>query len=92
MSTQSENIRAQKMAFEHTPVQPWHRHLIGPAELEGLFFADSENRQRGVILATLCDMVLSEDAADRSDEALLRAVRSLMRFKGCVQTRDFTAT
>lgn len=32
----------------------------------------------GLTLATLCDMVLGEDAADRSDEALIRAVRFLL--------------
>jgi hypothetical protein len=36
MSTPSEKIRAQKMAFEHKPVQPWHRHLVGPEALEML--------------------------------------------------------
>jgi len=28
-------------------------------------------------LATLCDIVLGEDATDRSDDALIRAVRAL---------------
>jgi hypothetical protein len=36
MSTLAEKIRAQKMALEHQPVQPWHRHLVGPEELEML--------------------------------------------------------
>lgn len=33
----------------------------------------------GVTLATLCDMVLGADAADRSDDALVRAVGELQR-------------
>lgn len=34
--------------------------------------------ERGVTLATLCDMVLGEDAADRSDEALIRALAEMI--------------
>lgn len=34
MSTPAEKIEAQKMAFESQPTQPWHRHLVKPAELE----------------------------------------------------------
>ena len=34
---------------------------------------------RGLTLATLCDMVLGEDAEDRSDDALIRAVGMLFR-------------
>ena len=30
-------------------------------------------------LATLCDMVLGENAADRSDDALIRAIGNLIR-------------
>lgn len=78
MSLQSEKIRAQQMAFDSKPPQPWHRHLVGPAELEMLFIADTENRKRGLLLVTLCDMVLGEDADDRSDDALMRGVRRLL--------------
>ena len=34
--------------------------------------------EQGLHLATLCDMVLGEDAPDRSDDALIRAVRELL--------------
>jgi hypothetical protein len=37
---------------------------------------------RELTLATLCDMVLGEDAADRSDDALIRAVGDLVRNSG----------
>lgn len=36
MSTDAEKLSAQKAAFDHKPTQPWHRHLVGPAELETL--------------------------------------------------------
>lgn len=36
MSTWDQHVRAQRMAFEHQPTQPWHRHLMGPASLEAL--------------------------------------------------------
>ena len=39
---------------------------------------DDEIRYRGLVLATLCDMVLGEDAKDRSDDALIRGVRRLL--------------
>lgn len=35
MSINTEKVNAQRMAFKH-PTQDWHRHLIGPAELEML--------------------------------------------------------
>lgn len=78
MSLPYEKLRAQKMACDHKSTQPWHRHLVGPTELETLFIGDAENRQRGLTLSTLCDMVLGEDAADRSDEALIRGVRRML--------------
>ena len=33
---------------------------------------------RGLVLSTICDMVLGEDATDRSDDALIRGVRRLL--------------
>jgi len=36
---------------------------------------------QGLTLATLCDIVLGEDAEDRSDEELVRVVANLMRSK-----------
>ena len=36
MSTPAEKIAAQKAAFEHQPSEHWHRHLVGPDELEYL--------------------------------------------------------
>jgi len=37
--------------------------------------------RQGLVLATLCDMVLGEGATDRSDMALIRAVRKLLEDK-----------
>ena len=34
--------------------------------------------QRGLTLATLCDMLLGENAADRSDDALIRRAREIL--------------
>lgn len=79
MSTQTEKINAQKAAFESGPTQPWHRHLIGPAELRNLFLAQSEANGQGLTLAILCDVVLGENAEDRSDEDLIWAVGELIR-------------
>lgn len=47
----------------------------------------NRNEQDGLTLATLCDMVLGEDAMDRSDEALIRAVRELLNIKEVVDNR-----
>lgn len=47
-----------------------------------LIAADSELRRIGLLLATLCDMVLGEDAEDHSDEALMRGVRGLLPANG----------
>lgn len=44
----------------------------------------NRNEQDGLTLATLCDMVLGEDAMDRSDEELIREVRSLLNIKDFV--------
>ena len=38
----------------------------------------AKSAQQGVVLAILCDMVLGEDAPDRSDAALLHGVRKLL--------------
>jgi len=77
MSTKAEKIKAQKFAF-NSPNQYWHRHLIGPNELQALFIAESERCSQGLTLATLCDMVLGESAEDRSDAALISGVRILI--------------
>lgn len=37
MSNELEQLVSQKMAFDHKPTQPWHRHLITQAELKMLF-------------------------------------------------------
>lgn len=47
----------------------------------------NRNEQDGLTLATLCDMVLGEDAMDRSDETLIRAVRELLNIKEVVDNR-----
>lgn len=39
---------------------------------------DDTYESRGVTLATLCDMVIGEYALDRSDAALIMAVRALI--------------
>lgn len=44
-----------------------------------MLHADAENRARGMALATLCDMVIGENAEDRSDVALIRAVGKIQR-------------
>ena len=38
-----------------------------------------EHTDDGLTLATLCDMVLGEDATDRSNDALVKAVGRLLR-------------
>ena len=43
----------------------------------------SKSAERGLTLATLCDMVLGEDAEDRSDDALIRAVGTMMSTQPC---------
>lgn len=44
-------------------------------------------RSQGLTLATLCDMVLGENAADRSDSALIAGVRRLLNKKDRVVER-----
>jgi hypothetical protein len=41
----------------------------------------------GMTLATLCDLVLGEDAKDRSDDALVRAVSKLVRVSSQADSR-----
>ena len=41
--------------------------------------AEDERAAQGLTLASLCDLVLGEDAHDRSDDALVRAVGELKR-------------
>lgn len=36
MSTIHEKVQAQQWAFYSKPTKPFHRHLIGPDELEAL--------------------------------------------------------
>ena len=43
-----------------------------------LIAADRALRDHGLTMATLCDMVLGEDAQNRTDDALLRGVRRLL--------------
>ena len=45
------------------------------------FYCQACYAARGLILAALCDMVLGEDATDRSDSALIRAVWQLVPTK-----------
>ena len=48
--------------------------------------ADTANEQ-GLTLATLCDMVLGEDAEDRSDDALIRQVGLIQRMLSLVLSK-----
>jgi len=43
----------------------------------------SKPAERGLTLAILCDMILGEDAEDRSDDALIRAVERLLQTQPC---------
>ena len=57
-------------------------------ELVSIEFARQLERKvadQGLVLATLCDMVLGEDSADRSDEALIRKVREILNAKSRMQ-------
>lgn len=45
----------------------------------------------GLTLATLCDLVLGEDAQDRSDDALVRAVSKLVRASSQTHRLDHTS-
>ena len=46
MSTNAEKIMAQKMAFEEQPSRPWHRHIIGPSEIEAILKQSNERDKR----------------------------------------------
>ena len=48
------------------------------AQMDAIEDLKEENAKRGLTLATLCDMVLGEDATDRTDDALIRRVRFLL--------------
>ena len=74
MSTKFEKIEAQRVVFREC----YSRHLVGPTELESLLERNEKCLYQGLTLATLCDMVLGEDATERSDEDLIRAVRELI--------------
>lgn len=43
-----------------------------------LVVAEARAAQQGLTLATLCDMVLGEEAEDRSDDALVKGVGLLL--------------
>lgn len=42
MSTNAEKVEAQRQAFNHKATFGWHRHLIGPQELERLLKMESK--------------------------------------------------
>ena len=62
---------------------------VPPLTGHTLFAESATEKQRAdlanMTLATLCDMVLGEDAADRSDDALVRAVGELERERDAAQ-------
>lgn len=48
MSTPTEQIRSQRVAFDYALSNtelPWGRHLIGPAQLESLFEAERKAKR-----------------------------------------------
>lgn len=59
----------------------------GYVPVEDAVLAYRENTLRGLALATLCDIVLGEDAEDRSDDALIRRVRELVELDKAVRRR-----
>jgi len=81
MSTPTEKIRAQKLAFDYAlsdPDLPWGRHLIGPNELEWLFDqarcaerVNDANKWRKV--AMHLSFALSNEAVQRQNYANIRA-------------------
>lgn len=79
MSTNDEKIEAQKRVWQRANLNGVERHLIGQVELEHLLKSDEHRRLGDAHTAMLCDMVLGEDAKDRSDEALIVAVRNLIK-------------
>lgn len=60
--------------------EPVERHHRPRLELEQeLAAARAQAADAGLTLATLCDLILGENADDRSDDALVRAVGLLLR-------------
>ena len=45
-----------------------------------------EHDYANLTLATLCDMVLGEDAVDRSDTALIKAIGTMIRNNKCTSS------
>lgn len=43
MSTPQEKVETQRRAWNHSPIQQWHRHLIGPVELEHLLLTQKDH-------------------------------------------------
>lgn len=76
MTTREQAVEAQGLAILHG--WQWRKHLLDPVEIQYLFLACDTRAEMGLTLATLCDMVLGEDAADRSDAALIAGVRELL--------------
>lgn len=54
MSTMHEKVEAQQWAFYSKPTQPFHRHLIGPAELEALLTMVEQLQTTHVGAGDLC--------------------------------------
>lgn len=85
------------MSKELNQIQPLADEIeawgdVPPLTGHTLFAEAATEKQRAdlanMTLATLCDMVLGEDATDRSDAALVRAVGRLKRERDAAQARS----
>lgn len=84
------------MSKELNQIQPLADEIeawgdVPPLTGHTLFAEAATEKQRAdlanMTLATLCDMVLGEDATDRSDDALVRAVGTLKRERDAANKR-----
>jgi len=67
MSIDTEKIRAQGLAFNHTPRQAWQHHLMGPAELRNLLGELKRLQER---VAALDGAKTPSEAENKSGEAV----------------------
>lgn len=70
------------MKCKHCGSYAINRHLHGrdgsKLDLCDVCYWRDKSAMQGLTLATLCDMVLGEDAPKRDDETLVRSVRVLL--------------
>ena len=76
MNTPEQSVEAQGYAILHGG--PWRKHLVSPVELKYLFLSSDRRTAMSYTLEALRDLALCEDAPDRSDTALISAVRELV--------------